>query len=384
MINGKKDILIIMGRYLPGYKDGGPVRSIKNLVDYLGEEYNFRILTCDRDHGDTKPYPNIRVNDWNRVGNADVYYVAPGGFTRKVIIDLANKSDLVYVCGCFSDYSINTLIANRLGKIKVPVVVAAMGLFSPGALQIKRLKKMTFINVFNVLGLYKSVYWSATSQMEVDDILSVIQTERKRIWIAEDLPRAVQEEKVIKEKRSGELKVVFISRFSPQKNLLQAIKILHQVHSEVLFTLYGPDEDKEYWVECQKELANLPSNVKWEWKGNLDSEKVVETLKEYHVFLFPTKGENFGHVIQEALSAGCPCIISDQTPWQDFEEHGIGYILPLEDNRLFVEAIEKYATMGQIEFQKISEKAHQYAIDVSNDKVRNTGYRKIFDSCGTI
>ena len=36
MTDGRKDILIIMGRYLPGYKDGGPVRSIKNLTDFLG------------------------------------------------------------------------------------------------------------------------------------------------------------------------------------------------------------------------------------------------------------------------------------------------------------------------------------------------------------
>jgi len=55
MTDGRKDILIIMGRYLPGYKDGGPVRSIKNLTDFLGREYNFKILTCDRDHGDTEP-----------------------------------------------------------------------------------------------------------------------------------------------------------------------------------------------------------------------------------------------------------------------------------------------------------------------------------------
>ena len=59
----KKVILIITGRYLPGYKDGGPVRSVKNLVDCLGEEYQFRILTCDRDHGDTQPYPNVKVNE---------------------------------------------------------------------------------------------------------------------------------------------------------------------------------------------------------------------------------------------------------------------------------------------------------------------------------
>lgn len=378
MTDGRRDILIIMGRYLPGYKDGGPVRSIKNLTDFLGKEYNFKILTCDRDHGDTEAYPNIKVNGWNCVGNAEVYYVRPKGFSQKLIVELAKQVDLIYVCGCFNDYAINTLIANRLGKIKVPVVVAAMGLFSPGALRIKSLKKNTFINVFNMLGLFKNVYWSATSEMEVSDILNVVKTDRKKIMIAEDLPRAVQKTKIEKNKKAGELKVVFISRFSPQKNLLQAIKILRQVRSNVEFTLYGPDEDKDYWAECQKELNKLPDNVKWEWKGNLDSEKVIETLKNQEVFLFPTQGENFGHVIQEALSAGCPCIISDQTPWQDFESQGVGYVLSLKDDRPFVEAIERYAAMEQEEFQEVSEKAHQYAIRVSNDKVKNTGYRDIF------
>lgn len=379
MSDGRKDILIIMGRYLPGYKDGGPVRSIKNLTDFLGKEYNFKILTCDRDHGDTEAYPNIKVNGWNRVGNAEVYYVPPKGFGEKLIVELAGHVDMIYVCGCFNDYAINTLIANRFGKIKVPVVVAAMGLFSPGALQIKSLKKNTFINVFNTLGLFKNVYWSATSEMEVTDILNVIKTDRKKIFIAEDLPRAVRGVRIIKIKNPGELKVVFISRFSPEKNLLQAIKILQQVKCNVKFTLYGPDEDKDYWSECQKELNKFPNNVSWAWKGNLESEKVVETLKDQDVFLFPTRGENFGHVIQEALSAGCPCIISDQTPWQDFKSQGVGYVLPLSDDESFVDAIEKYAAMGQKEFQNVVDKAHQYAIRVSNDKVKNTGYRRIFE-----
>lgn len=379
MTDGRRDILIIMGRYLPGYKDGGPVRSIKNLTDFLGKEYNFKILTCDRDHGDTEAYPNIKVNGWNRVGNADVYYVPPKGFSQKLIVELAGQVDLVYVCGCFNDYAINTLIANRLGKIKVPVVVAAMGLFSPGVLQIKSAKKKIFINIFNILGLFKDIYWSATSEMELTHILNVIKTDRKKIMIAEDLPRAVQKTRIIKEKKAGNLKVVFISRFSRPKNLFQAIKILQKAKSGIEFTLYGPDEDKGYWDECQEELAKLPDNVSWVWKGNLDSEKVVETLKSQDLFLFPTQGENFGHVIQEALSAGCPCIISDQTPWQDFESQGVGYVLPLKEEKLFVEAIERYAGMTQEEFQKVSEKAHQYAIRVSNCKVKSTGYRKILN-----
>lgn len=380
MTNGKKDILIIMGRYLPGYKDGGPVRSIKNLVDYLGVEYNFRILTCDRDHGDVKPYPDIRVNDWNRVGNADVFYVKPGGFTSKVIVELSNQSDLVYICGCFNDYSINTLIANRLGKIKVPVVVAAMGLFSPMEFRLKYKKKKLFTMVFNMLGMFKKIYWSATSEMEISEICQQVKAKKEQFFIAEDLPRSVDDTPIIKEKQVGILDVVWISRIAPKKNLIGAIRILQKVKASIKFTIYGPIHDEQYWNECKNELEKLPSNIKWKWEGNVDSEHVVDTLKAHHVFLFPTLGENFGHVIQEALSAGCPCIISDQTPWKNLEMQGVGYVFPLDDNQLFINAIEKYADMDSKSFHSIVNKAHDYAKSVSNSKVKDTGYRKIFDN----
>ncbi|MBQ9375994.1 MAG: hypothetical protein IJU04_06645, partial [Ruminococcus sp.] len=132
-----KKILIITGRYLPGYKDGGPVRTLKNLTDYLGDEYDFYILTADRDHGDEVAYPNIKYNAWNQVGKAKVWYVKPKGFKCSLIKELANKADIVYVCGCFNDYAINTLLLNRFGRIDKPVVVASMGLFSPMEFRLK-------------------------------------------------------------------------------------------------------------------------------------------------------------------------------------------------------------------------------------------------------
>lgn len=79
-----KKVLILMGRYLPGYKDGGPVRTIKNLTDILGSEYNIRIMCHDRDHGDLECYPNIAVNAYNKIGNASVFYVKNGEFKFKL------------------------------------------------------------------------------------------------------------------------------------------------------------------------------------------------------------------------------------------------------------------------------------------------------------
>ena len=379
MTNGKKDILIVTGRYLPGYKDGGPVRSIKNLTDFLGNEYNFKILTCDRDHGDTECYPNITVNGWNSVGKAQVYYVAPGGFTRSIIEELAATVDLVYVCGCFSDYSINTLIANRFGKIKAPVVVASMGLFSPMEFRLKYKKKKLFTMVFNLFGMFRNIYWSATSEMEISEICQQVWAKKEQFYIAEDLPRKVDETPIVKTKRTGELDVVWISRIAPKKNLKAAIEILKHVQSKVNFTIYGPIHVEEYWNECKAALDELPNNVKWAHKGNVASEEVVETLKHHHVFLFPTLGENYGHVIQEALSAGCPCILSDQTPWQNLEAHKVGHVFPLSDTDSYVSAIEEYAGMNQVEWNSVVDCALQYAVVNSNMKAETTGYKRIFN-----
>jgi hypothetical protein len=43
------------------------------MVDKLGDEFEFKIVTADRDFDDTKAYPGIKVDDLNKVGKADVF-----------------------------------------------------------------------------------------------------------------------------------------------------------------------------------------------------------------------------------------------------------------------------------------------------------------------
>ena len=374
-----KTILIIMGRYLPGYKDGGPVRSIKNLVDRLGNEYDFRILTADRDHGDGESYTGIKIRDWNTVGAAKVYYVEPGGFNRKTVERLAKEADMVYLCGCFNDYARTTLKLKKQGRIECQVVIAAMGLFSPGAFHIKYPKKKAYMVLLKRLGYFRGVEWSATSEEEAEDIRREAGKDAV-CHLAEDLPRKPEEIQHIAKTDTGSLNVIFLSRISRKKNLLFAVKILQRMKGDIAFDIYGNMEDISYWKECEEELKKLPENVKWEYKGAAEAEQVVKIFAKYDIFLFPTMAENYGHVIFEAMAGGCVPIISDKTPWTEEKAGNCGEVVELErENAVedFAEAVEKYAGMTQLEKRRAADKCIAFAMNYHAEKAEEQ-YRKIF------
>ena len=375
-----KNILIITGRYLPGYKDGGPVRTIKNLTDMFGDTYHFTVACADRDHGDNKCYDGVKVgvDKTNHIGKTDVVYIDNGQFSFADIKTLAKKNDLVYVCGPYNSYAIKSLMLNRLGKINCPFVLAPMGSFSKGALAIGAAKKKVFLHVMKMLGLFNNVNFSVTSEVEEQEMKEAL-GKCYKCFIAEDPQRSL--DNIVSHKsyrENDELKVVFLSRISRKKNLLGAIDALSHVKSNVVFDIYGTMEDKEYYRECNEALVKLPENIKWKYAGEAASEKVPEILSQYDVFLFPTHGENFGHVISEALSAGVIPLISDTTPWLDFEDCNVGYVIPIDDTEKFSSCIDMISEMSCEEKRKMSENAIKYYVNKYNDSAKNNGYVKMF------
>ena len=85
--------------------------------------------------------------------------------------------------------------------------------------------------------------------------------------------------------------------------------------------------DDEYWRRCQQ-LANesLPAGT-LRYMGPYQPENSQAIFSESTVFLFPTRGENFGHVVAEALSVGCPVVITPTTPWTKLVLSGAGHLI---------------------------------------------------------
>lgn len=366
-------ILTLADYYLPGYKAGGPIRTIANLVDRLGDEFQFKIVTADCDFGDTKHYPGIKVDGWNRAGKADVFYTSPNRHSLRDFKRLlcSTEYDALYFNSFLSPhFTIKPLLLRRLRLIPDrPLIVAPRGEFSPGAIGLKRLKKRQYLLAAKMLGLYRGVVWQASSRHEEADI---------RRWFNNDVPvlvapniplllHSAHELPPKCEKAKGCLNILFLSRVSGMKNLDGALKMLIGLNGQVQFNIYGPMEDKVYWAECRKIISSLPENIKVRYCGSVVHDQVGAVMREHDLFFLPTLGENFGHVILEALVAGCPVLISDQTPWRDLEEKGIGWDLPLDRMKLFLDALQRCVEMDQYEYVKWSERARGYGLQVTKD-----------------
>ena len=367
----KKKVLILAGYYEPSVKGGGPIQSLKNLVDNLSNKLDFYIVAMDRDLGDDKPFPNVETNKWISGGKAKIFYIDPVKLTWKKISDIINSVDydVMYLNSFFSyKFSIVPLLLKKIKKIpQKPVILAPRGQFSPGALGLKSWKKKLYIKITKALGLYKNIIWHATAENEREDIEAVFGKDAN-IRIASNLTAnymTLRYEKNIK-KEKGELKIVFISRIHPNKNLKKALELLKCIDGKIDFNIYGPIEDKTYWEDCKKMIEDLPQNIKVSYKGIVAHDKVIDIFKQHHIFLFPTLGENFGHVISEALIGGCPVIISNQTPWKNLEQKQVGWDISLCDENRFINAIQYCVNLSNEQYNILSKNAFEYGKKLSN------------------
>ncbi|MCH9664767.1 MAG: glycosyltransferase [Gammaproteobacteria bacterium] len=379
----KPTVMVFASYYLPGYKAGGPIRSIANMIQHLENEFHFFVLTRDRDLGEAEPYSGIEPGKWILNSQQSVYYIAPRERTltgiRNLIFDL--QPDILYFNSFLDfEFTAKTLILRRIGLLpkNIPLILAPRGELSSGALALKSSKKHFFIQIARLLGLYRNLIWQASSVQEENDI---------RAWWGKAVEVCISpnlapkfsrnSEPALRHDRSktpGKLRIVVLSRVARNKNITGALRILKNIKTNVEFTIYGPIEDKVYWRQCQDLIQTLPQNVSVRYQGEVNPQKVISVLSNYELFFFPTHGENFGHVILEALMAGCPLLLSDQTPWRDLSAKKIGFDIPLNRPDKYEIVIEQFAAMSQQEFYTWSCNARDYGLKyVENpDSVKET------------
>lgn len=369
-------LLITYPWFYPAYKAGGPVQSVKNTALAMAADGVEVFILCSDKELDGSPI-NVERDNWVDYDKGiKVYYNAQSG--SKAIINNVIRNvhpDVIFINGIYSlPYTIYPLLYN--GKPRK--ILSVRGMLHPGALSQKSLKKKVFLTAFKLRGWHKKAEYHATAEEEAGYIRDHFGAEKK-IWVVPNLPNVMQYlPPADKEKQT--VRLVSISLISPMKNILLVLRALQQVSANVVYHIYGPVKDASYWDTCKGLIQQMPANVTVEYKGEVLPHNIHIALKDYHYFVLPSKSENFGHAIYEALSSGRPVITSHNTPWNGLEAAGAGYNINPEEVTVFARLIDALAEKEASEYNQATLAARKYIEQQYNIEDIKAQYREMFSA----
>ena len=373
----KKKVLICIDWYVPGFKAGGPIRSVANIVNAFKKDVEFYVLTSAYDLGETKPYPGVPLNQWHDQGGVFIKYLDKTALNFPTIkgnlVEVA--PDVIYLNSLFSKiFTIYPLRYSR--KYATNVILAPRGMLGKGALEIKSQKKKAFLSMVKMLGWYKNITWHASTSEEEYEIKSVF-GEKANIKIAQNIPisQELELDDILNRKKTGVFKFVFLSRIAKKKNLHLAIEALKEVKSDapIEFDIYGNIEDKDYYNSFKKSIdSNSADNITINYKGVIIPSKVPEVYADADYMLLPTKHENYGHAIVEAWANGCPVIISKHTPWKNLRSRDLGWDISLDSPDHLVKAIQESVDLDFTSYiQMVRASYHFFERSIMDENIIN-------------
>lgn len=368
-----KTILLCYDYFTPAYKAGGPIQSLANLVSTLNGDYNFKVITSAYDKGEKTPLKNIQTDKWIHSQGAGIYYW--GGSLRKLFSVVkeyrSNKYAIIYINGIYSPvFNILPLLFS-----KTKIVLAPRGMLHDGALSQKSIKKKVYLFFFKLFRWHRKVVFHATDNKEKEFIQQQF-SGNVTVLVAPNIPKNIGLLPILS-KIPGELTLVSIALISPMKNIHLVLLSLLNIVGKVIYNIYGPVINTEYWNECLTIIKKLPGNIQVTYHGGLPPARVGEVLASNHVFILPSVSENFGHAIFESFSAGKPVITSNNTPWKNLADLKAGWNTETTIENLTA-IIKKVISLDENEYSAFCKGAKQLADDYLRNAHFSTAYKKLF------
>ncbi len=318
---------------------------------------------------------NITVGEWTTYNACTkVWYADHEKISDSLVKQVeAIKPNVLYIIGIYSwHFNIVPLIYCKAPR----KILSTRGMLHPGALSQKKWKKKIYLRLFKLLEYHHKVAFHATDEEEhkfISDYFGKVPL----IFTAKNFPNKLGGLPVAN-KEKGQLKLISIAIISPMKNILLVLKALEKMEDEIQYDIYGPVKDHDYWMLCKEQIKLLPGNVSVSWHGDIPPGEVAQALSGSHVFILPSKSENFGHAIYEALSAGRPVITSAKTPWNGLRESFAGLNISLENIEDMREAIVFFASMDENQMAHWSHNSIKYAEQAIDPGQIKMQYRKMF------
>lgn len=367
-------IFITIPWFVPAFRAGGPVQSVANMVKEFKEDVEYFIVCQDVDLNGAV-LENIETDKWIQYNDhTQVWYASPEKISDNIVKEIENKNpDILFIIGIFSwHFNLVPLLFCKKPK----KILSVRGMLNQGALSQKKWKKRIYLQAFKMMKLHHKISFHASGEEEKKYIQNTFGNECK-IFMAGNFPNKISPLPVA-EKEPGKLKLASIALISPMKNILLVLQALEKIEASIQYDIYGPVKDEDYWERCLLQIKKLPANISVVVHKEIEPLRVKEALLDAHVFILPSKSENFGHAIYEALSAGRPVVTSNNTPWNNLRESSAGINIAVENNNEIEEAISFFAMMDEETLFQWHRGAIDYAEKAVDVELIKNEYEKMF------
>lgn len=245
----------------------------------------------------------------------------------------------------------NTIIFILFTKIfSKKIIIAPRGeLFKDNL----NLKKKIYIFFFKLIK--KNIIFHCTSTLEKKSISSILEIDNDKLVNIRNLVGKEEKNKTLKIK---DKKFLYFSRIDSKKNLLGLCKTLSQTDGflfskKIYLDIYGYIYDEKYFQKCKKYFYILKKkNIILKYCGHINPTNKKKVFSKYLVLIHPSKNENFGHVIIEALSFGLNVITSKNTFFSDLNKNNCGFNINFSDKNYLLKVLNYYLSFNKKEIIK--------------------------------
>jgi glycosyltransferase involved in cell wall biosynthesis len=120
----------------------------------------------------------------------------------------------------------------------------------------------------------------------------------------------------------------------------------------------------------------VPGSVSY--AGVIPPDEVVSFLERFDLFVLPTLGENFGHVVLESLAAGTPVVIGNNAPWSQVVSSGAGWVCDPGNPGAIADLIDNFLSLDPAARHRMRAAARQLASEVLHESSSVTANRSMF------
>jgi glycosyltransferase involved in cell wall biosynthesis len=318
-------ILQVVPNYYPAVRYGGPIRSVHGLAAALARRgHDIHVYTTSLDGPAELDVPLDRPVDLD--GVKVHYFRVPAlrrlfwspGLSRRLRQSVGGF-DAVHV---HAVYVFPPLAAARAAaRCHVPYVLAPRGMLIREAINRKsRWIKTAWINCFERKSLERAAAIHVTAEMEATELgwLGLPMRHVACIPNGVQFPRDDQPLPVGPYSDLPPRFVLFLSRINWKKGLDRLIAAWRFVPDTVL-VIAGNDEEG-YQAKLLQQVRELGLSDRVIFLGPVEDAHKWALFNRAQLFVLPSYSENFGNVVAEAMSMGCPVAVTPEVGIADLVE----------------------------------------------------------------